>query len=1003
MRGGKGEEKMEFRMLRKTILALAGTLLTMGAAYGAGTLGQVVPIGGAAADVALDEARGRLYVANFTANRIEVLSTATKTIQTSFNVAAQPNSVALSPDGRWLVVTHFGNRTAPSSPTNSLTLIDLKNSNARQTFALPNPPLGAAFGIDNKALVVTTKDFVLFDPAIGTTTVIDSFAEQATKAIPQPQQTFPPQITQGSVGASADGHYIWGFGDSLFFRYDVRQKRVVGSLFTAAPPLGPRGVSASNTGAQAAMGWVMADIDAENPRFYAKFADPLGDLAKGGHMIDSTRGLVYSEVPSAADDPARLTVRDLDNLALRETYHLPEHIAGRSALSSDGSTMYASSDSGVMILPMGKLSSTARVEASVEDLVFRGNFCDRNTATQSFIVRDPGGNKVPFSITSSNPGVRVSPSSGTTPAVVKVTIDPNAFATQVGTVAVDLTITSDTAVNVIKPVRVLVNSREPDQRGTFINVPGKLVDIVADPSKDQYYVLRQDTNQALVFDGSNNTLKATLRTCNKPRTMAITFDRRYLLVGCELAQIMSVFDLETLQPSTPVHTHNNNVLSMAVSARAILTNVHEELDSSHSIHAINFASRTDGKLPSLGVWENTTTENTVLTAASNGASVLVASSDGSVLLYDANVDTFTVSRKDSNSLGGAYAASSFGDYVIGNAIYNSSLVQTRTIQPSVGTSAGFAFVDQTGFFIGAPGAGSAGVIARVNPETGLGIRPTRTAESPILPSPESPFTRTVAPLYSRNTILILSISGVTVLPSGYDSAVAAPNVSRVVSAADGVSSVAPGGLFTIWGTNLNPTNVASKEIPLPTALGESCLTVNGQPVPILFVSPTQVNAQMPFQAVGNVTMIVHTPGGVSDNYNMTVLPNSPSVFRAELAPGAAFPTIVRHQNNMIATDSNPVHRGDVLVIYLTGMGKVSPLVENGRPAPYEPLAYTIDSPDVAIGGIGSPVLYSGLAPGQVGLYQINISVPSNTPKGLSVPLTIKQGGQTNTVNVRVVD
>jgi hypothetical protein len=65
---------MEFRMLRKsTILALAGSLLTMGAAYGAGTLGQVVPIGGAAADVALDEARGKLYVANFTANRIEVM------------------------------------------------------------------------------------------------------------------------------------------------------------------------------------------------------------------------------------------------------------------------------------------------------------------------------------------------------------------------------------------------------------------------------------------------------------------------------------------------------------------------------------------------------------------------------------------------------------------------------------------------------------------------------------------------------------------------------------------------------------------------------------------------------------------------------------------------------------------------------------------------------------------------------------------------------------------
>ncbi|MEI9811243.1 MAG: hypothetical protein WDO18_00585 [Acidobacteriota bacterium] len=374
------------------------------------------------------------------------------------------------------------------------------------------------------------------------------------------------------------------------------------SLFKASPELGPRAVSVSNTGTQAAIGWIMVDMDGDTSRFYAKFAEPLGNLAKGGHLIDSARNLVYSEVPATIDDPPVLTVRDLDNLTLRQSLKLPEHIAGRSALSSDGNTMYASSDSGVMILPVGNLNSAPRVEASVEDLVFRGNFCDRNAATQSFIIRDPGGAKVPFSVTSSNSGVRVSPSSGTTPAVIKVTIDPNAFSAQVGTVAVDLTITSSTGVSIIKPVRVLVNSHEPDQRGTFINIPGTLVDVAADPSKDQYYVLRQDTNQVLVFDGSNNTQKATLRTCNQPRSMAITFDRRYLLVGCELAQIMSVFDLETLQPSAPILTYNANVLSVAVSSRAILASVHEELDSTYSIHAIDLTGRADAKLPTLGVW-----------------------------------------------------------------------------------------------------------------------------------------------------------------------------------------------------------------------------------------------------------------------------------------------------------------------------------------------------------------------------------------------------------------
>ncbi|MEI9811242.1 MAG: hypothetical protein WDO18_00580 [Acidobacteriota bacterium] len=124
-----------------------------------------LPIGGAAADLALDEARGKLYIANFTANRVEVMSLTTRTIQTSMNVASQPSSLALSPDGHWLVVTHYGNKTAPASAANGVTVIDLRASNAKQTFALANPPLGVAFGIDNKALIVTTKDFILFDPA----------------------------------------------------------------------------------------------------------------------------------------------------------------------------------------------------------------------------------------------------------------------------------------------------------------------------------------------------------------------------------------------------------------------------------------------------------------------------------------------------------------------------------------------------------------------------------------------------------------------------------------------------------------------------------------------------------------------------------------------------------------------------------------------------------------------------------------------------------------------
>ena len=994
---------MELRMLRKsTILALLGSLLMTGAAFAA-TFGKVVPIGGAAADVALDEARGKLYVANFSGRRIDVRSLATNTITTSISVSAQPSSRAVSPDGRWLLAAHYGNNTAPASPTNNLTIIDLRNNNSKQTFALANPPLGLAFGIDNKALIVTTKDFISFDPSLGTTTVITTITEQETKAIPQPAQTFPPQFSQASVGASADGRQIWGFADSLMFRYDAVSHIITSGYYTAEPLMAPRVVSVASDGSRAAMGWWMLDLQNGYPRPYAQFPEPLGDLARGGHQIDSARGLIYSEVPNKLTDPPMLTIRDIDNLTVRERLKLAEHLAGRSVMSADGSTMYASSDSGVTVLPVGKLNTVSRLEATVEDLSFQGNFCDRDSQSQTFIIRDPGGAKVPFTISSSNSGVRLTPSSGVTPAVIKVTVDPNAFAAQKGTVAVTLTINSDAAVNVANTVRVLINSREPDQRGTFINSPGKLVDVAADPAKDQYYVLRQDKNQVLVYDGSNNTVKATLRTCSVPRGMAITYDRRYLLVGCKEGRIVSVFDLETLQPSTPIDTRNANIQSIAVTAHSILGVGFDHSEGDWGVYQLDMNTRSGVRLPKLGVWENKVLENTVVAAASNGASALVASPDGSLFIYDSNVDTFTVSRKDFTKFEGAYAASSFGDFVVGNQLFNSSGVPVRLIQPTTGVASGFAFVDQMGYFVTASDATSAGVISKVDAPTGFGLRPTRFVEAPILPTELEPFTRTVAPLYSRGSIIALTVSGITVLPSGYDASVVSPNIARVVSAADGVSAVAPGGLFSIYGTNLSPTNVATKEIPLPTALGDSCLTVNGQPVPVIFVSPNQINGQMPYQTVGNVTVIVHTPGGVSDNYNLTVPSAAPAVFRAEVAPGAAFPTVVRAANNLMATDSNPVHRNDVLVIYLTGLGKVTPFVEDGRPAPSDPLATTVAQPEVNIGGIGAPVLFSGLAPGQVGLYQLNVTVPGNTPRGLGIPLNIVANGITHTVNVRVVE
>jgi uncharacterized protein (TIGR03437 family) len=1010
------------------IASVAAIAMTAVSAY-AGTFGTVVAIGGEAADLALDPTRGVLYVANFTANRIDVMTLSNNAISTSINVPNQPSSISVSPDAHWLLVASYGNNTSGSS-TNALTLIDLTNANAKQTFTLSNAPLTVSFGLDNKALVVTAGEFIIFDPTVGTTTLIRTIAQAATQAIPQPPQTFPAGFTQASAAVSADGLTIVGLGGGttsgiLEYRYSVATHGLTAVTYIASPAAGPRVVSLSQDGSLSTFDWTVQDA---NLNVTAQFANPSGLLSLGSTLIDSSRGLIYAQIPTSGTSATAntaapiLDIVDSDNLTLEDRIQLPENLAGKSILSADNNTVYAISDSGIMILPVGSLKSYPRLSASVEDVVFRGNFCNRNIATQTFTITDPGGGHTPFSISTTTSGISVSPSSGVTPATVSVSVDPNAFSSQKGTVAAYLNISSSAAIDLPPAIRVLINSQDPSQRGTFVNVPGTVVDVLADPKRNAYYVLRQDKNQLLVYSASNNTLTATLRTCTTPKGMAITFDQQDILVGCDNAHYMSVFDLDLLTAQQPIYVADY-VQSVAASANAILVHVRPIVSKNPGLGRVDMIARVVTQLPSLGVYQNILPLDTVLASPSNGAGILIASSDGSVMLYDANADSFTVSRKDFNSLSGAYAASNFNQFVVGTNLLDASLVPKAQILTSSGTSSGFSFVNQVGYYTSATSSSSPGTIEQVNLSTGNGIQPTAMVEAPILGStgsstttanataPVSPtaasnvsvFTRSLAPLPTQTSIIVLSTSGFTVLPWTYSASVASPIISAVVSAADGKSPAAPGGLITLYGSNLSPTNLATSQIPVPTALANSCITVNGQPIPLIFVSPTQINAQMPFQAVGAETIVVHTPGGTSDNYNLIVQTTAPAVFLSGVAgPQTNLPTVIRAANGLLATDSNPIHSGDVLIIYATGLGQTNPAGLTGYPAPGNPLSSALATATVTLGGMNLPVIYAGLAPGEVGVYQINVTVPGGTPTGLGLPLVINQGDGSVSVAMRVI-
>lgn len=968
----------------------------------AATFGTAVAIGGQASDIALDEPRGVLYIANFTANRIDVMTLADGKVRRSINVAAQPGSISISPDGQYLVVAHFGNFAAPSSSKNALTVIHLADS-ARQSFGMAFPPLGVAFGNDGLALIVTTTDFLLFDPVSGNIVELDTISGLVAKTLPQPLATFPPQIVSASMNVNGDSSLVIGLTDTIEFSYNVRSRQIVYLGYTSSPTQGPRVVSVSRDGSFYLSGWVLygcggggfVGCNAAGPSI-AQFPSASGLLNVGSHAIDSASGTVYAEIPKTATDPPVLMIADADNLNVRERLRMPEHLAGKSLLNAAADTMYSVSDSGVMVLPVGALSRAPRVSAVQEDLVFRANFCDRSVAKQVVTIVDAGGGNVPFTLSADNKNVTISPFSGITPANITVSVDPNAFANQNGTVTATLTINAPGAINIPPTIRVLINTREPDQRGTIVNVPGTLVDLLADPVRDRFYVLRQDRDQVLVFDGSNYNQLATIRTSNTPTQMAMTFDRNYLLVGHSDSQLVYIYNLATWQKVGQIQMPPGHYpLSIAAASHTILA-ASRGSNGTNTIDRIDFASGTAVAFPSLGVFQNSINLNTVLIAAPNGSSILGAMADGNVFLYESTADTFTVSRKDTKALSGAYAASMFNQFVVGNTVLNASLVPTLQFDSSNTIASGFAFLTDGGLAFSA--GPSAGIMKRVTLATGQVTPATRLAESPLV-NPAG-FTRTLAPLANGNTIVTLTTSGLLVMPTTYDAAVSPPRLDSLTNAADLTQPVAPGGLVTLFGANLSPISIATREIPLPTALGDSCLTVNGALAPLIFASPAQINAQLPFNIGGNATLVLRTPGGVSDNMNVTILPNAPAVFRTNTG-GVA---IVRLSDGKLITNDTPIHLNDKLTIYLTGLGATLPAVTAGNASPSNPLSAATVNPTIRLGNSSIFVLWSGLAPNQVGLNQINAQVPFHgIPTGDNIPLIITQGTYTTTVLVRVLE
>jgi len=212
----------------------------------------------------------------------------------------------------------------------------------------------------------------------------------------------------------------------------------------------------------------------------------------------------------------------------------------------------------------------------------------------------------------------------------------------------------------------------------------------------------------------------------------------------------------------------------------------------------------------------------------------------------------------------------------------------------------------------------------------------------------------------------------------------------VVNGARFVPPVSAGALATIFGTSFAFGNASATGSPLPTVLGPVSVTVNGRSAPLLYVSPTQINFQIPWETeLGNAIIFVSVNGLMSNSISVPVLTAAPGLF--VLPSGRA---VVQNSDFTLNGPGNPAKAGSTIIAYLTGSGPVSPAVASGARAPADPLSVVTSDKSAAIGSTAATVSFAGLAPGFVGLLQMNIVVPSTLAAG-DYPLTITIHGETS--------
>ena len=591
-------------------------------------------------------------------------------------------------------------------------------------------------------------------------------------------------------------------------------------------------------------------------------------------------------------------------------------------------------------------------------------------------------------------------------------------------------IQSPEAVNIPAQVRVYQNNRDAEANGDIVPVDqgisagDALVDMAYDATRRRVYIANSGLNRVEIYDEKTKQMLAPIKVGQLPRSLALSADGSTLYVANSGSEFITVIDPEQRRvigrltyPPLPVATNVALVFPSVIAATqrgllvimsngALWTAVGDQLipRSNWNILAANVlrAPRT-------------------MAATPNGEYAIVMDGNGAAYLYDALADDIVQSRTifTGATLNGYYGPITAGPrgsyYVVNGTVLNQSLtvISSNTASGATTTVPAVTAIgnNQYARFTMPARANATATVADlptveiVNTDTGATLRKLTALEGPTAAVVGNQRTiidgRTMVVDSTGTIAYVITTSGLTAVSLAVVNPTDRPILSQngTVSLASYTTDIPAGGIVSIFGRNLATTAVASTT-PLPTVLQGVCVTLSNVALPLFSTSAGQINVQIPYdQAAGTYQLVVRDTNKklASATQNIRVVKYAPAI----LVDGATGQAAIYDDKGQAVNKNNPTTRDRRLVIYAIGLGPTKGAkVTTGTPAPSNPPAENVDDVKVFFGDKRYSqaeviVEWSGLVPGFVGLYQINVYVPGDHLRGDDLDVTIRVGGVEN--------